>query len=125
LAPLAEFCDLESVAHDAARVRDFAEDRIDERDQPTAGRARALLSASLHAAFQQFSAWPSRNADLNSRIAAAIFTCLNFDSLSLPGGPFGGPTNPWLLFTRLSAATTDAERLINQLLMTDSVGPDH
>jgi hypothetical protein len=124
LAPLADLCDLEAIAHDPARVRDFAADRIDERDAPTAKRARTILNLSLHSAFRRFSAWPSRNADLNSQIAAAILTCLNFDSLDPAGDPLEGQTYSWLLHARLSSATSDAERLVNDLLDTDCFSPN-
>jgi hypothetical protein len=116
LAPLADSCDLEAIAHNPARVRDFAADRIDERDSPIAGRARALLNLSLRSAFRRFSAWPSRNADLNSQIAAAILTCLNFDSFDAAGGPLEGQTYSWLLHARLATVTSDAERLVQDLL---------
>jgi hypothetical protein len=125
LAPLAEYCPPETVAHDPARVRDFAEDRIDEGDLPTAGRARALLSASLRTAFQRFSTWPSRNADLNSQIASAVLSCFDIDSLALSGGPLGGPTHSWLLFARLATATTDTERLVNDLLALERTLPQN
>jgi hypothetical protein len=119
LAPLSAFCDLEAIAHDPARVRDFAEDRIDDRESPTGDRARAILNASLHSAFQRFSAWPSRNADLNSQIAAAILTCLNLDSLDPASTTFEGPLSSWLLQARLLNATNETERLVNGLLEAD------
>jgi hypothetical protein len=124
LAPLADLCDLEAIAHDPARVRDFAADRIDERDAPTAKRARTILNLSLRSTFRRFSAWPSRNADLNSQIAAAILTCLNFDSLDPAGGLLEGPTYSWLLHARLSSATSDAERLVEDLLFPDRSVPN-
>ncbi len=125
LAPLAEFCDLQAVAHDPARVRDFAEDRLDERDLPTAGRARALLSASLRAAFRQIMAWPSRSADLNSQIAAAVLTCLNFDSLDVSSGSLERPVCSWLLYARLAATTTDTERLVSDLIALERTLPQN
>jgi hypothetical protein len=116
LAPLAKFCDLEAIAHDPPRVRDFAEDRIDERNSPTADRARAILNSSLHSAFHRFAAWPSRNADLNSQIAAAILTCLDLDSLDPASATWEGPLFSWLLQARLLNATNKTERLVNELL---------
>jgi hypothetical protein len=119
LAPLAKFCDLEVIAHDPARVRDFAEDRIDERDSPTADRSRAILNSSLHSAFHRFAAWPNRNADLNSQIAAAILNCLNLDSLDPASTTLEGPLSSWLLQARLLNATNETERMVSDLLEAD------
>ncbi|HKD36592.1 MAG TPA: hypothetical protein VKB78_07320, partial [Pirellulales bacterium] len=96
LAPLSAFCDLKPLAHDVSRVADFSRDQHDERKATFSSRARQILHASLRATFRRAATAPSRNADLNSQIAAAIVACLDLERLDAAGVKLERPTYGWL-----------------------------
>jgi hypothetical protein len=113
LVPLAEF------ALDPQRAGDFAQDLNHQCHPPHGRQAWALVLTSLRAAFRQDSAPPSPNADLNTRIAAAIlafFPADLFDST----GVF---RSLWL--RRLMNTTQDAQGMIAELLGNRGVRGKH
>ena len=115
LAPLAGICDVAAIAHDAARVADFAQDRRDAQ-RLVAAQARGLLDASLRSTFRRWPAPPTGNADLNSQIAAAIMACLDCEQLDRPGSRPESVTYAWLFQARVTSAAAAAQRLVDELL---------
>ncbi len=116
LAPLADWCDLESLAHDASRVTDFAQDRADDRDSEFDSRARAILAASLRVAFRRTGGGSTGNADLNADVAAAILRCLNLEQLEAAGVELDRSAFGWLFLARVAAAAQAAEQMVADLL---------
>jgi hypothetical protein len=119
LAPLAELCDLEPVAHNPSRAADFARDRLDERKSGVVSKAREILNASLKSTFRRSSAAPSLNADLNAQIASAIFACLNLERLEAAGVRLESLTYGWLFQSRVMNLAAGAESLVAGLLAED------
>jgi hypothetical protein len=120
LAPLAALCKIGDFAHDPARVDDFAQDRLDEGNSPFAPRAREILSASLQSTFRHGPFSPTSTADLNASIAASIFACLGAECFEAPGVRLGSLTYGWLFHARVLNATSDAQRLVAELLNAGS-----
>ncbi|HEV2968838.1 MAG TPA: hypothetical protein VGY55_02540 [Pirellulales bacterium] len=116
LAPLTALCDIRHFAHDPTRVGDFAQDQLDEGNSPAAARAREILAASMQSTFRGGPFSLSPNADLNSRIAAAIVACLGSEYFEASGVRPGGLTYGWLFQARMLNAASDAQRLVEELL---------
>jgi hypothetical protein len=102
--------DVSEFAIDPARARDFAEDLRYQGDLPGGRHAWPLVLASVRSAFRQGLSPTSPNADLNTRIAAAILSCFPpelFDSTGIL-------RSLWLL--RLTSVAQDAAGMIEDLL---------
>jgi hypothetical protein len=111
LAQMAPIGDLAAFAHDAERMRDYADGvRAARRTQAEQIRWSILLT-SLHAAFERSVHHTSPNADLNCQIAAGILGCYQpelFDGS-------GVLRTAWL--SRLTAVADDAEMMMDDYLM--------
>ena len=103
-------CAVDEFAFNPGRVRDFSDHTAGQAVKST--RYQWLL-ASLRASYQRGLAPTSPNAELNSRIAAAILACFGpelFDSTGLL-------KSHWL--ARLDHTTNDTQGMIAQLLVLD------
>lgn len=116
LAPLSEFCELASFAHDPSRAADFSRDHRDETKQSLSSRARQILHASLRATFRRVTAVPSRNADLNAQIAVSIIACLDLERLDAAGVTLETPTYGWLFQARVTNSARNVEQMVDELL---------
>ena len=109
LANLPAPCDLDDLAIEPQRARDFA---ADLREDATGGRrwqAWPLMLASLQTAFEAETLTKSPNADLNEQIATSILACFPselFDSTGLL-------SSLWMV--RLRQATDDAQGMLDEL----------
>jgi hypothetical protein len=115
LAEIAPLTDVAEFAHEVERVRDFASDVPRTALGRLALTRRALMAASLRAAFDRHARTPSPNQDLNARIAAAIVGCFPpelFDGC----GVF---RSAWL--ARLTTAADDAQTMLDDYLATADV----
>ena len=113
LGRLGEPFDFSSVAFDAGRARDFAEDFSPATHSKTSRDAWALLTASLRATFSRRLESDSPSEELNSRIAGAILACFPaemFDSVGVYHS---------LWQSRLSAMTSDTQVMVEELLSDD------
>lgn len=115
LAEIAPFGDVSKLAHEAERVRDFADDvRVDGSYREAAMR-RSLLHTSLRAAFAKPTPLFAPNYDLNSQIAAGVVGCF-------PGELFDGAgvlRSAWA--ARLLATADDAEAMMDDYLAMTNV----
>lgn len=113
MAYLVDVYDIDQLAFEPRRARDFADDFRSERRQRGTEQGRALMLASLRTAFAQALAPESPNADLNEQIAVSILACFGpeaFDST-------GRFQSLWQL--RLSNATSDTMGMLDELLRAD------
>ena len=112
---LAEIChqaDLSALAHEPARMREFAADVPRDTSGQHTRMRHALVQASLAGAFHGRVTLPSPNGDLNRRIAAGVLGC--FQPEVFDGA--GVLRSAWA--TRLLAAADDAE-----LMLADYLAP--
>jgi hypothetical protein len=116
LAYLVPFCDVKSVAHDAKRVADFAEDACGQLRRSNEEQVWRLLRLALRSTFGRSLAKLSSNADLNAQIASSILACLQAERFDATG------TLDSLWMERLETTTADAEAMIEDLLAED--GPE-
>lgn len=105
--------DVREFAVDAERASDFAEDLDRRRATPGGRQAWRLMLVSLRNAFQTGLCPIAANPDANARIAGSILGCFPdelFDSTGLL-------QSLWMM--RLSAVTSDAQGMIEDLLRPD------
>ncbi len=110
LAHLDPEADIEPLAFDVHRVRDFADDIKSEMTKPIAAMGGQLLVQAAHSAFAHYGGETSPSEELNEQIAAAVMTCFHgelFDSLGLL---------PSIYMQRLQNVSSDAEGMIEELL---------
>jgi hypothetical protein len=67
--------DFSSLAHDAARMRDFAADVPRRTTGAFAETRRSLLRTALRAAYHRVLPLPAPNSDLNRQLAAGVLGC--------------------------------------------------
>jgi len=100
-------------AFERERTREFAQDILDELNQPLSPFGWQLVLSSLRAAFQQGLSDDSPNPALNQQISASILSCFHgelFDSTGLLRS---------LWMERISHMTSDTEGMIAELLSLD------
>jgi hypothetical protein len=110
LAYLLPDCEINDVAFDANRARDFARDLEDEFQSTQTEQAWQLMTISLKAAFGTMACKFSPNPDLNSRIAASIIACFPAETFS-SSDLFGS-----LWMERLDSMADDTQAMIAELL---------
>jgi len=99
------------------RARDFAKDLDDHGCLTKGSQTWPMIQASLQAAFGQSLTCGSPNADLNAEIASGILGCY-------PPELFDSTVNVRSLWSmRISAATNDAQGMIDQLVAMDDPAP--
>ncbi len=110
LAQMSSIGDLASFAHDAERMRDYA-DGVRAAKQTHAEQLRwSVLLASMHEAFARSMRHHSPNVDLNRQIAAGILGCYQpelFDGS-------GVLRTAWL--SRLTTVVDDAEMMVDDYI---------
>jgi hypothetical protein len=104
-------------AHDAARAEEFSQDFNSTQQQGVRRQAWNLVATSLRETFDPHLRATTPNADLNGRIAGAILACFPAEVFESTGIYH----SLWNL--RISAMTTDAQLLVDQLLAADSGNP--
>ncbi len=117
LGRLIQRYDVDSLAFDPQRAREFAADLRFEQKHFPRDHAWNLALASLRATFQTGLSDVAPNADLNQRIANSIWAFFpeeGFDSIGLP-------KSSWML--RLDGTAQDMEGLINDLWAVDDQPP--
>ncbi|HEX3998504.1 MAG TPA: hypothetical protein VHX65_08150 [Pirellulales bacterium] len=132
LAPLAALGELSDLAHDSARLADFAEDAIDDRVRDAAegsahivgDTARQLWSRSRREAFASCRRLATFNADLNAQIAASLLSCFNLEGLDEMLAPRLSAFSRSLLCQRLSTIAADAQSWIAGLLAPDAAAAE-
>jgi hypothetical protein len=115
LAPFAVRCDVSDLAHDPARVQDFAEELGDSAFHAKTGISPGIRASSLRATYAVRNGYATWNADLNAEIAGAILTCFEPDWSAAPleSAPF------WL--ARLMAILHEAETSVELLLSSQGL----
>jgi hypothetical protein len=112
LAELAHYADLSSLAHEQARMREFAADVPRDSGGGYSRMRHALLRSSLRSAFHRPEPLPAPNSDLNRQIAAGVLGC--FQPELFDGA--GVLRSAWA--ARLMVAADDAE-----LMLADYLAP--
>ena len=79
LAPFATLGEVTDLAHDSARLADFADDLADDRSFPAVGRSQDLWSTSRIEAFASCRQLATFNTDLNAQIAGSVLACIDLD----------------------------------------------
>jgi hypothetical protein len=110
LAEMAHYGDVSSLAHEAARMREFAVDVPRDAGSGYSRMRHALLQSSLRGAFHRHAALPAPNSDLNRQIAAGVLGC--FQPEQFDGA--GVLRSAWA--ARLMAAADDAELMVASYL---------
>jgi hypothetical protein len=110
LAEMAHHADLSSLAHDSARLREFAADVPRDSSGAYSRMRHALLQSSLAGAFRRPAPLPAPNSDLNRRIAAGVLGC--FQPELFDGA--GVLRSAWA--ARLMSAADDAELMLADYL---------
>jgi hypothetical protein len=106
LAEMAHHADLSSLAHDSARLREFAADVPRDSGSAYSQTRHALLQSSIKGAFHRLVPLPAPNSDLNRRIAAGVLGC--FQPELFDGA--GVLRSAWA--ARLMSAADDAELML-------------
>jgi hypothetical protein len=75
LAELAAYSGVRGLAHDSARMSDFAADVPPSAEGAYSAVRRSLLLTSLRAGYRRMATLPTPNSDLNAQIAAGIVGC--------------------------------------------------
>ena len=112
LGQLAAAGNVREFAFDPERAEDFAADFAQQGRRQGDRLVWPLMMSSMRAAFRRGLAAVSPNADLNAKIAASIVSSFPpewFDAV-------GVPESLWLL--RITQTTSDAEGLIEELLLS-------
>lgn len=113
LARLDRSCQIDDLATDIERAREFAADLEQDGDEATGRQSWSILLASLRGAFNGYSGSPSPNCDLNERIAASILACF-------PGELFDTTYQFHSLWAvKLRIATDDAQEMLDELWNLD------
>jgi hypothetical protein len=110
LACLLPVCDIDQVAFDEMRAREFARDLQEEFQDEPVQQGWRLLTVSLKAAFATMACEYSPNADLNGRIASSIVACFRADMFECSS------LFKSLWMERLCSTTEDAQAMIAELL---------
>jgi hypothetical protein len=97
-------------AHDTTRAADFAEDFAESNRRNDAPPEWLLLRDSLRSTFRGNGNWTTPNADLNSRIAAAILQCVPDEQLN------DADNFDWMWRLRLNSVASATETLVAQFL---------
>jgi len=116
LAPFTSFGDVADLAHDAARMADFAQDAAEDGLTKSDGRSHYLWFRSRSEAFASCRRLATFNTDLNAEIAASILSCFHFDNLDEGTAPCVTAFSRSLLDHRLSTVADDAELWLAGLL---------
>jgi hypothetical protein len=107
LAEMAQHVELSSLAHDSARLREFAADVPRDSGGGYTHMRHALLQSSLVGAFHRPAPLPAPNSDLNRQIAAGVLGC--FQPELFDGA--GVLRSAWA--ARLMSAADDAELMLS------------
>ena len=110
LAYILPNCEIDQVAFDQKRTREFARDLQDEFRGAQMEQAWRLMAVSLKAAFGALACEFSPNPDFNSRIASSIVACFRPETFECTG-PFSS-----LWMERLDSTADDTEAMIADLL---------
>jgi hypothetical protein len=110
LAEIAHHADLSSLAHEPARMREFAVDVPRDAGRGYSRMRHALLQSSLAAAFHRPTPLPAPNCDLNRQIAAGVLGC--FQPELFDGA--GVLRSAWA--ARLMTTADDAELMLDDYL---------
>jgi hypothetical protein len=113
LAHLADQIDIEELAFDPRRARDFAADLDRDAARGQQRLTSQLVLASIRGSFAQGLADGSPNADLNARIGSAILTAFGEEI----GDATGLVTSLWL--DRMARTAAHTEGMIEELLRLD------
>jgi hypothetical protein len=120
LAPFATLGEVTYLAHDAARLSDFAQDAADDRQFRTSERSQHLWSASRIEAFASCRRLATFNADLNAQIAASALACIDLDRAGEELTPGLSAFSRSMLCERLTSVAADAQLWIADLLSQGS-----
>jgi hypothetical protein len=107
---MAHQADLSSLAHEPARMREFAADVPRDSGGGYARMRQALLQSSLRGAFHRPDPLPAPNSDLNRQIAAGVLGCFQPELFD------GAGVLRSALAARLMAAADDAELMLADYL---------
>ncbi len=119
VGPFMTFADVTELAHNEARLLDFAEDAADDRTLGRSQPTKRLWSQSRIDAFATCRRLTTFNSDLNAQIAASLLTCFNLDGCD-EQAPALAAISRSLLTERLSTMTADAEHWIAGLLAPET-----
>ncbi|ADB16967.1 hypothetical protein Psta_2297 [Pirellula staleyi DSM 6068] len=120
LAHFASSIDIEPLAFEPTRVKEFAADFELASSPAMNDLSQQLAIASLRASFRSLQAEPTPNADLNERIATSVLGCFRdelFDSTGILQS---------LWINRLSQTASDTAGMIEDLIRLDDIdGEQH
>lgn len=116
LAPFASLAEVTDLAHDRARLSDFAQDAAEDRRRKEIGSAQRLWSRSRAEAFASCRRLATFNSDLNDQIAGSLLACFDLDARDELLTPTLSAIWRSLLFQRLSTTAADVQIWISGLL---------